>query len=56
MMPLVFFNEMQRHGVYRALIYHVQGESISGLDGNEALSNLGRRELTQVQPTVDGWP
>ena len=30
-------NEMQRLGVYRALIYHVQGESISGLDGNEAL-------------------
>lgn len=31
-------NEMQRHGVGRALIYHVQGESISGLDGNEALA------------------
>lgn len=30
-------HEMQRHGVQRALIYHVQGESISGLDGNEAL-------------------
>ena len=29
--------EMDRHGVQRALIYHVQGESISGLDGNEAL-------------------
>ncbi len=31
-------HEMQRHGVDRALIYHVQGESISGLDGNEALA------------------
>ncbi len=31
-------NEMERHGVGRALIYHVQGESISGLDGNEALA------------------
>ena len=30
-------HEMQRHGVDRALIYHVQGESISALDGNEAL-------------------
>lgn len=29
--------EMDRHGVERALIYHVQGESISSIDGNEAL-------------------
>ncbi len=29
--------EMDRHGVERALIYHVQGESISSIDGNQAL-------------------
>ena len=29
--------EMQRHGVDRALIYHVQGEAISAIRGNEAL-------------------
>ena len=30
-------DEMNRHGVGRAVIYHVQGESISTLQGNEAL-------------------
>ncbi len=29
--------EMQRHGVERALIYHVQGEAISAIWANEAL-------------------
>ena len=29
--------EMDRHGVERALIYHVQGELISAIDGNEQL-------------------
>ena len=29
--------EMQRHGVDRAVIYHVQGEAISAIRGNEAL-------------------
>lgn len=29
--------EMGRHGVDRAVIYHVQGESISAIRGNEAL-------------------
>ena len=30
--------EMHRHGVDRAVIYHVQGESVSAIEGNEALS------------------
>ena len=29
--------EMQRHGVDRAVIYHLQGEAISAIRGNEAL-------------------
>ncbi|MCE2450780.1 MAG: hypothetical protein J4F35_21250 [Candidatus Latescibacteria bacterium] len=29
--------EMQRHGVERGLIYHLQGETISAIEGNEAL-------------------
>ncbi len=29
--------EMQRHGVERGLIYHLQGEAISAIEGNEAL-------------------
>ena len=29
--------EMQRHGVERGLIYHRQGETISAIEGNEAL-------------------
>ena len=29
--------EMQRHGVDRAVIYHVQGEAISAIRGNEAM-------------------
>ena len=29
--------EMQRHGVERSLIYHLQGETISAIEGNEAL-------------------
>ena len=29
--------EMQRHGVDRAVIYHVQGEAISAIRGNQAL-------------------
>ena len=31
-------SEMDRHRVERALIYHVHGEAISGLDGNRALA------------------
>ena len=30
--------EMDRHGVDRALIYHLQGECISAIEGNEALA------------------
>ena len=30
--------EMDRHGVDRALVYHLQGESISAVEGNEALA------------------
>ena len=29
--------EMNRHGVARALIYHLQGEALSALEGNESL-------------------
>ena len=29
--------EMQRHGVERGLIYHLQGETLSAIEGNEAL-------------------
>lgn len=29
--------EMQRHGVERGLIYHLQGEAVSAIEGNEAL-------------------
>ena len=29
--------EMQHHGVERGLIYHLQGEAISAIEGNEAL-------------------
>ena len=38
--------EMHRHGIERALIYHVQGESISGIDGNEALTTWDHESLT----------
>ena len=36
--------EMQRHGVERALIYQIQGESISPLDGNVALAQWADAE------------
>jgi len=36
--------EMQRHGVERALIYQIQGESISPLDGNVALAQWANAE------------
>ena len=36
--------EMQRHGVERALIYPIQGESISPLDGNVALAQWADAE------------
>ncbi len=36
--------EMQRLGVERALIYHVQGESISPLDANQALESWADAE------------
>ena len=29
--------EMRRHGVERGLIYHLQGETLSAIEGNEAL-------------------
>ena len=49
--------EMHRHGIERALIYHVQGETISGIDGNEALTleqigglmNLTRERVRQLK-------
>ena len=37
-------DEMDRHGVGRALIYHIQGEAISALDGNEALAEWANGE------------
>jgi hypothetical protein len=36
--PTDLLKEMDRHGVERALIYHVQGESISSIDANKALT------------------
>ena len=42
--------EMERHGVARAVIYHVQGEQISPIDGNEALEAwLGERGTFEPQ-------
>ena len=43
--PAELLNEMDRHGVGRALIYHIQGEAISGLDGNEALAEWADGEV-----------
>ena len=54
--PAGLLDEMDRHGVDRALIYHVQGESISSIDGNEALvAWLGEDRLSpQWTLGVDG--
>ena len=35
--PDELLEEMHRHGVERAVIYHVHGESISSVEGNEFL-------------------
>ncbi len=40
--------EMQRHGVHKALIYHVQGEAISSIWANEALQDWDN-EAFQLQ-------
>ena len=37
--------EMARHGVDRALVYHVQGELISPSQGNEQLADSLRRNI-----------
>ena len=37
--------EMDRHGVDRALVYHLQGESISAIEGNEALAGWSDEAL-----------
>ena len=37
--------EMHRHGVERALIYHVQGETISAVQGNEQLIRWAAADL-----------
>lgn len=39
--------EMDRHGVDAAVVYHVQGESVSALDGNDLL-----REWVEGQPRL----
>ena len=45
--PTDLLKEMDRHGVERALIYHVQGESISSIDANDALTAwLGDERLS----------
>lgn len=36
--PEQLLQEMDRHGVARALVYHLQGEALSALEGNQRLS------------------
>jgi hypothetical protein len=45
--PDQLLEEMARHGVGRALIYHLQGETVSPIEGNEALAQWapGRAEF-----------
>ena len=54
--PTDLLKEMDRHGVERALIYHVQGESISSIDANRALTQWledGRLSPQRVLGTDD---
>ena len=45
--PAGLLAEMDRHGVDAAVVYHVQGESVSALDGNDLL-----REWVEGQPRL----
>ncbi|MBI2501896.1 MAG: hypothetical protein HYW07_01520 [Candidatus Latescibacteria bacterium] len=56
--PDELLEEMARHGVDRALIYHLQGEILSPIEGNEALGRwaAGRAEFSlqwTLGPTPD---
>lgn len=49
--------EMDRHGVGRAVVYHRMGEARSATEGNELLEDFisGRDDL-EPQWVVDSWP
>jgi hypothetical protein len=54
--PEELLEELARHGVGRALVYHLQGEAISPIEGNEALGRWARPEFTlqwTLGPTPD---
>lgn len=54
--PDELLEEMARHGVGRAVIYHLQTEAVSPIEGNEALSEWGRAEFSlqwSIGPTPD---
>jgi predicted TIM-barrel fold metal-dependent hydrolase len=42
--------QMDRHGVDLALVYHVQGEQVSALDGNDALHEWVAAGAGRLQP------
>ena len=46
--------EMERHGVERGLVYHVQGEMISAVDGNKALASWDDSRLAPQWVTGPG--
>ena len=49
--------EMDRHGVSRAIVYHRMGEARSATEGNERLEDfIGGREDLAPQWVVDSWP
>jgi hypothetical protein len=46
--------EMDRHGVDKAVVYHVQGESVSALDGNDLLHRWAADEPRLIPQWVAG--